>query len=120
MRHKSEAEALFEQILANTRADGVPSQMIIVRLDGGGEFHGGKFGDLCRSRGITQEFRIVYELSRWGWLPATKRGRTRGLSQRLVVEPVGRQLRMNHEVADVLLVAAYEWTKSGSILKITS
>ena len=30
--------------------------MVIVRSDGGGEFSGGKFGDLRRSRGITQEF----------------------------------------------------------------
>ena len=28
------------------RADGVPSQVVTVRSDGGGEFCGGKFGDL--------------------------------------------------------------------------
>ena len=30
--------------------------MVIVRSDGGGEFRGGEFGDLCRTRGIKQEF----------------------------------------------------------------
>ena len=30
--------------------------MVTVRSDGGGEFCGGKFGDLCRSRCIKQEF----------------------------------------------------------------
>ena len=45
-----------QAVLADTRADGVPSKVVIVRPDGGGEFRGGKFGDLCRSRGIKQEF----------------------------------------------------------------
>ena len=47
---------MFEQFLADTRTDGVASKVEIVRTDGGGEFRGGKFGDLCRSRGIKQEF----------------------------------------------------------------
>ena len=47
---------MFEQFLADTRADGAPSKVVIVRTDGGGEFRGGKFRDLCRSRGIKQEF----------------------------------------------------------------
>ena len=34
--------------------------MVIVRSDGGGDFRGEKFGDLCRSRGIKQEFTTVY------------------------------------------------------------
>ena len=29
-------------------------KVVTVRSDGGGEFRGGKFGDLCRSRGIKQ------------------------------------------------------------------
>ena len=56
MRHKSDAEEMFKQFLADTRADGVPSQVMIVRSDGGGKFRGGKFGDLCRSRCIKQKF----------------------------------------------------------------
>ena len=56
MRHKSDATELFQQFLANSRTDGVPSTVVIIRSDGGGEFGGGKFGDLCRSRGIKQEF----------------------------------------------------------------
>ena len=51
-RHKSDAVELFEQCLADVRADGVPYKVVIVRPDGGGEFRGGKFGDMCRSRGI--------------------------------------------------------------------
>ena len=56
MRHKSDAAEMFEQFVADTRADGVPSKVVIVRSDGAGELRGGKFGSLCRSRGIKQEF----------------------------------------------------------------
>ena len=56
MRHKSDAAEMFEQFLVDTSADGVPSNVVIVRSDGGGEFRGRKFGDLCRSRDIKQEF----------------------------------------------------------------
>ena len=41
MRHKPDAAEMFEQFLADTRADGIPSKVVIVRSDGGGEFHGG-------------------------------------------------------------------------------
>ena len=41
MRHKSDAAELFKQFLANTRTDGVPSKVVIVRSDGGGKFRGG-------------------------------------------------------------------------------
>ena len=65
--------------------------------------------------------RAAHELSSWGRLPATVRGRTRGQTQRLEGEPAQRQLRILPEVVDVLLAAAYEWTKSGrSIQKSTS
>ena len=47
---------MLEQFLANTRANGVPSKVVIVRPFGGGEFRGVEFGDLYRSRGIKQEF----------------------------------------------------------------
>ena len=56
MRHKSDAVETFKQVLSDTRADGVPSQVVTVRSDGGGKFCGGGFGDLCRSRCIKQEF----------------------------------------------------------------
>ena len=56
MRHKSDAADMFKQFLADTHADDVPSQVVTVRSDGGGEFCGGKFGDLCRSQCIMQEF----------------------------------------------------------------
>ena len=56
MRHKSDAAETFKQFLSDTCADGVPSQVVTVRSDGGGEFCRGRFGDLCRSRCIKQEF----------------------------------------------------------------
>ena len=40
VRHKSDAVEMFEQFVADTRADGVPSQMVTIRSDGGGEFCG--------------------------------------------------------------------------------
>ena len=46
MRHTSDAAEMLEQILAGTRADGVPLQVVIVRSDGGGEFRGEKFGEM--------------------------------------------------------------------------
>ena len=57
--HKSDTGELVERFLADTRADGVPSKVVIVQSDGGCEFRGGKFGDLCRSRGIKQEFTMA-------------------------------------------------------------
>ena len=56
MRHKSDAAETFKQFLSETRANGVPSQVVTVRSEGGGECCGGKFGDPCRSRCIKQEF----------------------------------------------------------------
>ena len=56
MRRKSDAAEMFKQFLADTRAGGVPLQVVTVQSDGGGEFCGGKFGDLCPSRCIKQEF----------------------------------------------------------------
>ena len=56
MRHKSDAAKTFKQFLSDTRAVGVPSQVVTVQSAGGGEFCGGEFGDLCRSRCIKQEF----------------------------------------------------------------
>lgn len=45
-RHKSDAEESFEQLLADTRADGVVSKVVIVRSNRSGEFRGGGFRDL--------------------------------------------------------------------------
>ena len=56
IRHKSDAAETFKQFPSDTRSDGVPSQVVIVRSDGGGQFCGRKFGGLCRSRCIKQEF----------------------------------------------------------------
>ena len=56
MRHKTDAAETFKQFLSDACADGVPSQVRTVRSAGGGVFLGGKFGDLCRSRCIKQEF----------------------------------------------------------------
>ena len=64
--------------------------------------------------------RAAHELSSWGRLPATVRGRTRGQSQRLEGEPAEEKYRLNPEVTDGLRAAVHEWTKSGSMLKSTS
>ena len=56
MCYKLDAAETFKHFLLDTRADGVPSQVVTVRSDGGGEFCGGKFGDLCRLRCIKQDF----------------------------------------------------------------
>ena len=65
--------------------------------------------------------RAAHDLSDWGGPPVTVRGRIRGQSQRLEGEqPAEQQHRMDPEVADALLAAAYEWTKSASILKSAS
>ena len=55
MRQESNAAETFKHILSDTRADGVPSQVVTVRSDGGDEFCGGVFGDICRSRCIKQK-----------------------------------------------------------------
>ena len=55
-RHKSDAASAFESFLAEVRADGTPSAVMAVRSANGREFFGGAFGELCRKRGIKQEF----------------------------------------------------------------
>ena len=64
--------------------------------------------------------RGAHELSSWGRLPATARGRNRGQSQRLDGEPAEDQYRLRPEIADALLAAAHEWTEFGSMLKSAS
>ena len=57
LRTKSDTVKYFRQFLADVRADGIPSILATVRSDNGGEFHpDGPFGDLCRERGIRQQF----------------------------------------------------------------
>ena len=56
LRHESDAASAFESFLAEVRADGTPSTVMAVRSDSGREFFGGAFGELCRKRGVKQEF----------------------------------------------------------------
>ena len=48
LERKSNAPEAFRTFLADVRADGVPSEVEIVRSDNGGEFFGGDFGYVCR------------------------------------------------------------------------
>ena len=59
IRHKSDAAKLFQQSLADYRANSVPFTVVIVRSDRGDESRKGKFGGLCRSRGIKQKFKTA-------------------------------------------------------------
>ena len=54
--HKSDAAEAFKQFLADLRVEGIPSEVVVVRSDNGGEFNQGEFGQLCRERNIKQEF----------------------------------------------------------------
>ena len=56
MRSKEEVSRCFRQYLANYRFTGVPCPVEAVRTDDAAEFNGGAFADLCRQRGIRQEF----------------------------------------------------------------
>ena len=56
LRRRSDAAELFKQFLAGSRADGVPSKVVIVRSNGSGEFRAGNLGDLCSSRRMNPEF----------------------------------------------------------------
>ena len=50
--HKSDATETFKQFLADLRVEGIPSEVVVVRSDNGGEFNQGEFGQLCRERSI--------------------------------------------------------------------
>ena len=51
--HKhNEGSAFFEKFPADRRLEGIPSEVVIVRSDDGGELMEGKFGKLCRARKI--------------------------------------------------------------------
>ena len=56
LRHKSDEARAFESFLAEVRADGTPSAVMAVRSYNGRDVFGGAFGELCRKRGIKQEF----------------------------------------------------------------
>ena len=56
MRSKSEVSKYFKQYLADHRFSGTPSPVETVPTDDAAEFKSGYFADLCRERGIRQEF----------------------------------------------------------------
>ena len=56
MRSKGEVFRYFRQYLADYRFTGVPCAVETVRTDDAAEVKGGAFANLCRERGIRQEF----------------------------------------------------------------
>ena len=42
--------------MSDLRVEGIPSEVVVIRSDDGGEFSEGTFGKLCRERSIKQEF----------------------------------------------------------------
>ena len=56
MRSKIEVSKYFKQYLADHRFSGTPSPEETVRTDDAAGFKSGYFADLCRERGIRQEF----------------------------------------------------------------
>ena len=49
-------EIVFARVLSDLKLKRVPSEVVVVRSDDGGEFSEGKPGKLCRYRNIKQEF----------------------------------------------------------------
>ena len=60
LSRKSEAAVCFKRFLTSVRADGVPSEVQIVRSDNGEEFFGGDFQQVCVDFMIRQEFTPSY------------------------------------------------------------
>ena len=56
LKQKSNTADAFKKFLVDVRADGVPSEVIIVKSDDGGEWYGGDFGSVCRHYCFKQEF----------------------------------------------------------------
>ena len=54
--HKSDAAEAFKPFLADLRVEGIPSEVVVVRSDNGGEFSQGQFGQRCRERNKKQDF----------------------------------------------------------------
>ena len=50
--HESDAADTFAKFLSDLRLEGIPSEIVVIRSDDGGEFSEGKFGKLCRERNI--------------------------------------------------------------------
>ena len=56
LKLKLDSEDAFRKILADARADGVPSKVEIVRSDKGGEIFGSEVREVCKQHGIKKEF----------------------------------------------------------------
>ena len=56
LRHKSDAANASRNVLVGVRVDGVPSKVVIVRSDNGGEVFGGGFGEVWKQFFIKQKF----------------------------------------------------------------
>ena len=50
--HTSDAADTFGKFLSDLRVERIPSEVVVIRSDDGGEFSEGKFGKLCRERNI--------------------------------------------------------------------
>ena len=60
MRSKTEVSKYSMQYLADHRFFGTPSPVETVRTDDAAEFKSEYFADLCRERGIRQDFTAAY------------------------------------------------------------
>lgn len=56
LKPKSGVADAFGKVLADVRADGLPSKVEMVRSDNGREFCGGEFGEVRKLFGVKQEF----------------------------------------------------------------
>ena len=59
LKHKLDSGDAFRKFLADARADGVPSEVVMVRSGNRGEFFGGEFGEVCEQVCIKQEITIA-------------------------------------------------------------
>ena len=57
-----------KKCLADLRVEGVPSEVVVVRSDDGGEFNEGKFGKLCRERTLSKSLQLQIAQSTMVWL----------------------------------------------------
>ena len=56
LKLKSDSGNAFRKLLADARADGLPSKVEIVRSDNAGDIFSGKFREVCKQHCIKQEF----------------------------------------------------------------
>ena len=54
--HKSGAAYTFAIFLSDLRVEGIPTEVVMIRSDGGGEFSEGTFGKMCRERNVKPGF----------------------------------------------------------------